>query len=148
MINKKFIFILSIAFVIGFIFSLAINKDLPAEVCFEETCWNVEVADTEEERAQGLMFRENLPENAGMWFVFPEPGIYAFWMKNTLIPLDVLYFDEEGKFVSVQTMNPCEHDPCKTYPSARPAKYALEVNAGFAEKEGVGEKWRLEGLNY
>lgn len=107
------------------------------------TLW-VEIADEPAEQSQGIMNRETLDENSGMLFVFSEPRIHSFWMKNTLIPLDVLYFDEEGKFVSVQTMNPCEHDPCKTYPSARPAKYALEVNAGFTAKEGVGEGWKLD----
>jgi len=107
------------------------------------TVW-VEIADEPAEHSEGLMNREKLDENSGMLFVFSEPRVLSFWMKNTLIPLDILYFDEEGEFVSVQTMDPCEHDPCKTYPSARPAKYALEVNAGFVEKYGIDAGWKIE----
>lgn len=143
MINKKFISILIIAFVVGFIFSLTINKeDNLSEICFEETCWNVEVADTPESRALGLMFRESLSENSGMWFVFPETGIYSFWMKNTLIPLDIIWINSEFEVVFIANAVPCEEDPCKGYNFEVPAKYILEVNSGTAERLdfGVGDK--------
>jgi uncharacterized membrane protein (UPF0127 family) len=122
----------------------------------------VEVADDLDEQAQGLMNRQTLPEGQGMLFVFPNPQPLAFWMKNTLISLDILFFDSSGTFISYQKMEPClpgeagsqlksdhtaktgENDPCQRYPSDRPAKYALEVNAGFVEREGVGEGWKLE----
>ena len=103
----------------------------------------VEVADEPEEHAKGLMHRTELPEGEGMLFVFKKPRTLSFWMKNTLIPLDVIFFDEEGQFMNVQTMVPCEADPCKRYPSRGFAKYALEVNAGYAKEKGLTEGWEL-----
>ena len=102
-----------------------------------------EIADEPEARTHGLMFRESLGQEAGMLFVFDEEIPLSFWMKNTLIPLDVLYFDAEGNFISSATMVPCMGDPCSTYASLSPARYALEVNAGFVENHVVGEGWKL-----
>ena len=79
-----------------------------------------------------------------MLFVFDFPQSLTFWMKETFIPLDVLFFDEAGIFLRFQTMVPCKSDPCPVYPSNRPVKYALEVNAGFVEREGIGEGWKLQ----
>ena len=101
----------------------------------------VEVAESDEERSRGLMFREKLPEGKGMLFIFERPQRLSFWMKNTLIPLDVLFFDTHGKFVSAMTMEPCVEDLCQTYPSAAEAEFALEVPAGFTERHGIGEGW-------
>lgn len=102
----------------------------------------VEIADSDAERQKGLMERASL--EGGMLFVFPQEQELAFWMKDTLIPLDILYFDSRGQFVSVTTMQPCKADPCTTYPSAGPARFALEVNAGEAAAWGVGEGWILK----
>lgn len=103
----------------------------------------VEVADDPAEQARGLMERTELPEDQGMLFIFEESQPLSFWMKNTKMPLDVLFFDSDGTFVSAQAMNPCQRDPCATYPSQGRAKYALEVNAGFASTHGVGEGWTM-----
>ena len=102
----------------------------------------IEVADDAAERANGLMFREELPADHGMLFLYPQEQILSFWMKNTFIPLDILFFDADGVFVSSTTMQPCTGDPCKSYLSATPAQYALEVPAGFTQKYAVGKGWR------
>lgn len=103
----------------------------------------VETADDPEERARGLMDRDDLAPGTGMLFVFSEPQMLNFWMKNTRIPLEILYFDAEGMFVNVLSMEPCEDDPCPAYPSAALAQYALEVNPGFRDEHGIGIGWRL-----
>ena len=103
----------------------------------------VEIADEAPERSQGLMHRPSLEENAGMLFVFDDDVIRSFWMKNTLIPLDILFFDSEGGFVSALTMEPCSSDPCPSYLSEKPARFALEVNAGFVLQNWMGEGWEL-----
>lgn len=103
----------------------------------------VEIADAPEERELGLMNRDALEPGTGMLFVFSEEQILSFWMKNTRIPLEILYFDKEGSFVNVLRMQPCEKEPCPTHPSSALAKYALEVNPGFKEEHGVGVGWRL-----
>lgn len=104
----------------------------------------VEMADTPEERSRGLMFREELPEGQGMLFVFDKPQMLRFWMKNTRIPLDILFFGEWGNIVSASTMEPCASDPCPTYSSAAEARYALEVPAGFIERYDVGRGWSFD----
>lgn len=99
---------------------------------------HVELALTEPQRQQGLMFRESLPERQGMLFVFERPQPLAFWMKNTLIPLDILYFDADRRLVSVsRDVPPCKSAYCPSYPSAGPALYTLELNAGQAAALGV-----------
>lgn len=97
--------------------------------------FNIELADTPELRERGLMFRRELATDAGMLFIHDEMSPVAYWMKNTYIPLDILYFDDEKKLVSAQlNVLPCgEQAQCPIYSSAGPAQYVLEVNAGIAE---------------
>ncbi len=97
----------------------------------------IDLADSEEERSKGLMFRTSLKENAGMLFIFENPSVQAFWMKNTLIPLDMIFIDENKMIINIETALPCTSDPCQIYTSKRPALYVLEVNAGFAEKNNI-----------
>lgn len=104
----------------------------------------VEVASDPQTQQYGLMNREHLDPDAGMLFAFDEPRDLSFWMKNTLIPLDIIFFDENGWFISMETMEPCTDDPCPGYASAEPAQYALEVNAGYADDKGIGDGWRME----
>lgn len=103
----------------------------------------VEIADDNQERMTGLMNRSSLPSGQGMVFVFDEPEQLAFWMKHTLIPLDILYFDGDGRFVSRTTMSPCITEDCPTYTSGKPAAFALEVNAAEARTASVTEGWNL-----
>jgi hypothetical protein len=104
----------------------------------------VQVADNLEERRQGLMYRESIEPFAGMLFVAPEPEMMSFWMKNTVIPLDVIFFDTTGNFVSSTSMIPCLQDPCPQYESQAQAKYGLEVPAGFVQEHGVRVGWSME----
>lgn len=103
----------------------------------------IEIADSLEERTRGLMFRDRLDPGHGMLFVFDAEAPLSFWMKNTLIPLDIAFFDATGAFVSKATMLPCRMDPCPLTPSAGPALTALEISANFLESEGVGPGWHL-----
>ncbi len=104
----------------------------------------VEHARTPEEQMRGLMGRTVLPEGTGMLFTFESEQQLSFWMKNTLIPLDIVYFDAEGNFVSAATMEPCTQDPCRTYLSATFALYALELPAGTVADWGIKTGWRLK----
>lgn len=93
-----------------------------------------ELALTPEARARGLMFREKLLAGQGMLFVFEKEGIYPFWMKNTLLPLDILWLDAGRRVVHIETnVPPCPADPCPSYPPSRPALYVLELAAGGAK---------------
>ena len=98
----------------------------------------VEVPDDSEESMRGLMFRIHLPWNAGMLFPYSNEEPRTFWMKNTLIPLDMIFVDSSSKIVEIkENVPPCEQEECPTYPSVEPAQYVLEVNAGFVQEKGV-----------
>jgi uncharacterized membrane protein (UPF0127 family) len=110
-----------------------------AEAVFpDKTVVTLEVARTEPERSRGLMHRASMPERAGMIFLFDRPGIYPFWMKNTLIPLDLFWTDTDGRIVWIaESLPPCKADPCPEYPPKAVASYVIETNAGFARRHGV-----------
>jgi len=102
-----------------------------------------EVAYTFETRAQGLMFRQHLGPNQGMFFVFPQSELHCMWMKNTLIPLSVAFVDEKGKIVSISDMQPqTETSHC----AAAPAKFALEMPAGWFATKGIKPGTTIQGL--
>lgn len=101
--------------------------------------FSVEIADTQQKQALGLMFRDQMPADQGMLFIFPAEAPRSFWMKNTRIPLDIMYFDKDLKLVSISADTPpCRVKRCPSYPSIAPAKYVLELNAGTASELGVG----------
>ena len=112
--------------------------------------YSLEIARTPEEQAQGLMFRESLPPRYGMLFPFPQGGVHKFWMKNTMVPLDMIWLDREGKvfFVSADTP-PCRADPCPNYGPEGPAWDVLEIAGGMAKREGVqtGVRLRFQDLS-
>ncbi len=98
---------------------------------------SVEIAKTPKEQEVGLMNRTELPENHGMLFIFPNAQPLSFWMKNTKIPLDIIFISEQKKIITIAKAEPCTADPCKTYDAKEPARYVLEVQQGFSEKHGV-----------
>lgn len=112
--------------------------------------YTVELADTPETRERGLMFRRELAPDAGMLFIHDDAEPLAYWMKNTYIPLDILYFDRDRRLVSAQLgVLPCGRQPqCPIYPSAGPAKYVLELNAGEAQGLALkpGDELRFGGF--
>ncbi len=96
---------------------------------------NIEVADNDAEREQGLMYRDSMAENIGMLFLMDKEEPQVFWMKNTIMPLDIMFADSSHRIVSV-------HKNCKPYsldqiPSEKPALYVVEVNAGYSSKYGI-----------
>ncbi len=101
---------------------------------------NVEIADDNEKRVKGLMFREKLRENSGMLFIFENEEYKTFWMKNTLIPLDIIFIDKNLEIMDIEYAIPCNENPCTLYyRSSKPSKYVLEVNAGFSAKNNIHE---------
>ncbi|MBL8250618.1 MAG: DUF192 domain-containing protein [Candidatus Competibacter sp.] len=112
--------------------------------------FQVELAQTPEQRERGLMYRAELPGHQGMLFVQP-PGPAAFWMKNTLIPLDLLFFDGEGRLSQiVAEAPPCKVENCPIYASETPTvRYILEINAGEAARRSIrlGDRLQLEKLS-
>ncbi len=102
--------------------------------------FEVEVADTPVKRTIGLMNRTSLQEKSGMLFIFDQEGIQGFWMKNTLIPLDMIFISADKKIVHIEkNAQPCKVLDCQTYSSVKPAKYVVEINGGLADKLGIKE---------
>jgi uncharacterized membrane protein (UPF0127 family) len=111
--------------------------------------FSIELATTPAAQEHGLMNRTSMPADHGMLFVFADAQPRTFWMKNTLIPLDILFFDAHGRLVAIQAdAQPCKADPCSLYPSNEPARYVLELNAGTAAKLGLrkGALMTLSGV--
>lgn len=109
-----------------------------------QAAFDVEIADSEAERAKGLMFREDLPRGTGMLFVYEQPQPAAFWMKNTLIPLDIIFLDERGQVTSVhENAVPGDLTPI---PGGDQVFAVLEINGGLARSYGIsaGSQMRHE----
>ncbi len=102
----------------------------------------VEVADTQEKRQLGLMYRNELPAFGGLLFIFPQESPLSFWMKNTSLPLDIIYINADFSIVQIAE-NTTPYSTARI-PSKHPAKYVLEVNAGFCQRHGITAKDRVE----
>ena len=110
----------------------------------------VELAIDEATRTQGLMYRDRLAQDRGMLFFFPQSGEYPFWMKNTLIPLDMVWIDDHRRIAHIASnVPPCTADPCPNYPPNAAARYVLEFAAGVAAKHHLrnGQVLRYKGMD-
>lgn len=99
--------------------------------------FDVEVADTTDERRTGLMGRKSLSPHDGMAFLWADPVQSSFWMKDTLIPLSIAFWDESGRIVLITDMKPCRADPCPTYGPDSPYVGAVEVAQGELQRRGA-----------
>ncbi|MDV6343646.1 DUF192 domain-containing protein [Nitrosomonas sp. Is37] len=104
---------------------------------------SAEIAHTPTARSKGLMYRSQLDKNSGMLFVFPKTNIYGMWMLNTSIPLSVAFLDEQGVILNIADMAPLS---INTHYSAKPAKYALEMNLGWFAEKDITTGIQVEGL--
>jgi len=134
-IFKKITF--PIAFII-FLSTISCFADEQNRVCFKDKCFNVELAITSDELYQGLMFRDRLGCDKGMLFIFKESKKYGFWMKNTYIPLDIIWINQEKEVVFIkERAQPCESNLCQAIYPDKKAKYVLEVNQGVIDEIGI-----------
>lgn len=128
------IFGLLIIFFWIFLFPKKLNQ---STVIFKNKTFEVELAQTDQERQKWLMYRKTLDENKWMLFVFQDPWTHSFWMKNTLIPLDMIWigeFDWQNRVVDIQTAKPCTTAKCEIYEPAWNSLFVLEINAWLAQK--------------
>ena len=151
MIKKKyliFIFLILVIIVLVMVF----NKNNPetseeSKVCINNKCFIVEIADTLEQRTKGLMNRQSLAQDKGMLFVFDQEANHSFWMKNTLIPLDIIWINKDKQVVDIEeNIQPCKTDPCQRYNPDQKANYVLELNAGQSDQAQIkiGDKVSFE----
>lgn len=114
------------------------TKPMTIKTAEKEIKVNAEIADSPEEWQKGLMYREYLADDSGMLFVFNDSNYRSFWMKNTLIPLDMIFVSANGTIVDInEDFQPCKTDFCDSYKSKGKARYVLEVNGGFAEGNNI-----------
>ncbi len=125
----KFVFLVSTLFLASCQSSSA-DKSLYYNITIGGQTFETELADTPEKRIQGLMSRSSLDKNKGMLFSFEKEGFHAIWMKNTLLPLDIIWISKDQRVVDVQSLSPCTEDPCPSFRPRSPAKFILEVNKG------------------
>jgi len=130
-----FILVLIISFLV---FKYEAWETEDPKICCNNTCFNLEIANTPESRQLWLMYRESLSDSDWMLFVFEKPWTYSFWMKNTLIPLAWIRLDSNLKIVDIIQMDPCKIDECPSYKPKSEAKYVLEINQWL-----ISEKWLL-----
>lgn len=129
------ILIVSASTIIGIISFFSQNSEEYNKICMNNHCFHIEIAQTQEQREKGLMYRDSLKSNKGMLFIFTNEDYHSFWMKNTKIPLDIIWISSDLKVVHIeQNVLPCLSDPCLSYDSPKPALYVLEINAGETEK--------------
>jgi uncharacterized membrane protein (UPF0127 family) len=107
-----------------------------------------EIADSPKEREEGLMYVSDLPLNRGMLFVFPDEEYRSFWMKNTYIPLDIIFVDKNGDIINIEEAHPepnTTEENLKSYRSDEPAKYVIETNSTFTERNNIstGDKVQI-----
>lgn len=139
-----------VIFTLVILFSLFFKPfSLSPQVCFGKNCLYVELAHTSEERAKGLMFRSNLAQGRGMLFVFPKDGLWDFWMKNTYIPLDIIWLNKDKSVVDIlENARPVQGIYPPVHKGVFPARYVLEANAGFVQhhKLKVGDRARFKWI--
>ncbi len=139
MSNRNFILLLVPVFLAVLLGCSLSKKGGIGEVCFYDECIKVEVAKTQEERAKGLQFRRSMGRDEGMLFIFSASVRQSFWMKDTFIPLDIIWLDGRKRIVfMIPYILPCETEKCPVYTPDTDAKYVLEVNAGVAAELGLG----------
>jgi len=141
-------------YVIFYLADVLLAKKTPQnqnnQVCFKQNCFAVELAKNYAEQEKGLMNRTQLDSNKGMLFIFNSEGVYPFWMKNTLIPLDMIWMDANNKIVFIaQNVQPCKTLICPVTTPTGKAKYVLEINAGISSDIGlkVGDVATIETSN-
>jgi uncharacterized membrane protein (UPF0127 family) len=136
--SRLMILKLALVFILCLFLIRAHAAENPKKICFKDTCVLIEIADTDSTRTRGLMFRDHLDQDKGMLFIFPSEDIYPFWMKNTLIDLDMIWLDKDLNVVEVKSFVPaCKQFDCPSYIPKANAKFVLELNAGYADFHNI-----------
>ncbi len=121
------------------LYSPGLPSNTTGSVCFKKNCFGVELAITKAQIERGLMHREELDKDKGMLFIFKNESRQSFWMKNTLIPLDIIWIDKDGKVIFIsKKAQPCSGLICPALGPQEKAKYVLEIGGGMCDQIGLG----------
>ena len=129
------IIILTLIFIFGI--TIFLLQEYPSVKFENGKTISLELARTELQRSTGLMNRKNIGEDNGMIFIFDNESILNFWMKDTSIPLDIIFLNKDYNIVNIKTMQPCLENSCISYSSEVESKYAIEVNEGFTKQNNI-----------
>lgn len=133
--KKDIIWALFIIIIFSVLFYIAPQN---TGVCFRDACFKVETVEGEKDISIGLMYREKLDADEGMLFLFPDEDRHSFWMRNTLIPLDIIWLDKDKKVVFLKEgAEPCKEEICETFKPDKNALYVLEINKGAVKEKGL-----------
>jgi len=147
---KKYLQMLLFVATLIFLVLLTGCAQITHQVCIRNNCFNVELAKTPQEQKIGLMNRTHLTSDKGMLFIFNKEYTYGFWMKDTLIPLDMLWINSNNTIVYIQKdAEPCIVDTCPSYIPDKSGLYVLEINSGLSDEYhiSVGEKVEFVNIN-
>jgi len=144
--QKVFFFIASIALCLGVQAQNAPQLNLP-RVKLSAGMFQIDaqVAANDMQRSIGLMHRENMPQHEGMLFVFDQPSIQCFWMKNTLLPLTAAFVEDDGTIANLADMAP---QTTQSHCSIKPVQFVLEMHQGWFQKKSIGTGFRLQGTPF
>ncbi len=128
--------IIALIIIISAIELTAAEKTIPLHI--GKNLFTVEIADSDQERRRGLMFRNSLGENRGMLFIHDREDFYGYWMKNCKISLDIIFIGRNRRVVDIhENVPPCYYFPCPSYRTSEPALYVLELKGGRASQIGL-----------
>jgi uncharacterized protein len=150
--NSKPVYLTLILIIILILIAFLITYNTPQpstpQACINGKCYKLEIAKSYNERTRGLMYRQSLSEETGMLFIFPSSSKHSFWMKNTLIPLDIIWISSKNIIVHINhNTPPCKNDPCPSYSPSEEALFVLEINANQAKINNLNEGDKVN-LNY
>jgi len=138
--QKKYWLLLAILLIFTVIFYPKPDDSRKLPIQIKGVVVRVEVANTPTQKGRGLMYRQALSQDEGMLFVYDYEGNNTFWMKNTLIPLDIIWLNSKKEVVHIEhSTPPCKKSPCPTYSSPYKSQYVLELNGGWAIKNGLAQ---------
>jgi len=142
----KIFLIFFLIFITGLILYPCFKKEKKqSQVCFKNHCFSAELALTTEQKRTGLMFRQGLDKDKGMLVVYEKEGEHSSWMKNVLIPLDIIWLSKDKKVVYIaENCQPCPELPCPTIRPDKAAKYVFEINGGLASEMSLSVGDKLE----
>ena len=141
-LNKTILISICIVIIGIIVYSSFLFRNKKNQLCIDDHCIDIALARTQAEQEQWLMFVKQMNDSSGMLFIFNKSDIYTFWMKNTLIPLDMIRINKQHEIIDIKHATPCTTEICATYEPQGAASYVLEINEWLTDKRGIkiGEK--------
>ena len=135
--SKTILLSICIVIIATIVYSSFLFRNKKNQLCIDDHCINIALARTQAEQEQWLMFVKQMDDSSGMLFIFNKADVYTFWMKNTLIPLDMIRINKQHEIIDIKHATPCTTEICATYEPQGPASYVLEINEWLTDKRWI-----------